>query len=384
MGQLFNRISQVVRAELNSNQGDYEENYPIAGTALVVGGAVTGASISKVGLLASGTGYSLGAVPLAAAGALTGAALYEVLRSLIEDDASCASAALIGAAAGAATSAAIGGVGVAVGGGAIGVGIASMAAGGAVVGLGFVGLNRLLQQGIDPEKLLASAIEQMEADSQNARQAIVTVIASQKRLQQHYEQAQAEVSKWERRAQLALQKGDEYLAREALRRKKMHARVLSSLKVQLHREPASVKSLKRNLTLLEAKISEAKTMRTRLKEQIAAVQVNGQLQLPVSSLGTSSAMSAFERMEEKVRQMEARAQAAEQTGADLEQQFIQLEPGSDVDEELEALKGQLLGGNPLSQQLPSAPATSSTTTSSELKDSVTAKLEALKRQVDQL
>ncbi len=277
MGQLSKRISRVVQAEMNFSKSDCDETYLNKGAALVAGGAVTGASIGKVGILAGGTGYGLGAVPLAAAGALTGAALYEVLRSLIEGDTSSASAAAIGAAAGAATSATIGGVGVAVGGSAIGIGMASMAVGGAVVGLGLVGLNRLLQQGIDPEELLDSAIEQMEADLQNARKAIVNVIASQKRLQQHYEQAQAEVNKWERRAWLALQKGDEYLAREALICKGTHSGILSSLKVQLNQEPAAVKKLKQNLTLLEAKISEAKTMRNSLKAQIAAAKLNRQL-----------------------------------------------------------------------------------------------------------
>jgi phage shock protein A len=382
MGQLFDRVSRIVRAELNFDSIAREKNYLGEGTALVVGGAVAGASIGKVGILAGGTGYSLGAVPLAAAGALTGAALYEALRVLIEDDASSTSAAAIGAVAGAATSATIGGVGVAIGGSAIGVGMASMAAGGAVVGLGLVGLNRLLQQGIDPEKLLDSAIEQMEADSQNARQAVINIIASQKRLQQQYEQAQTEVNKWKRRAQLALQKGDEYLAREALIRKKMHTRVLSSLEVQLNQEPASVKTLKQNLTLLEAKIAEAKSMKTRLKAQIAAAKVNGQLQKTAGNLSTSSAMTAFERMEEKVLQMEARSQAAaELAGTDLESQFAQLESGSDVDDELAAMKAQLLGSV---QQLQSQSPDSEPSNTLVSCAAVDVELEDLKRMLDQL
>ena len=85
---LFDRISRVVRAELNSSEGKYEETYLNGGSALVAGGAVAGASIGKVGILAGGTGYSMSAVPLAALGALTGAALYEALRSLMECDAS--------------------------------------------------------------------------------------------------------------------------------------------------------------------------------------------------------------------------------------------------------------------------------------------------------
>lgn len=379
MGQLFDRISRMVRAELNSSKGDCRKNHLNKGTALVAGGAVTGASIGKVGILAGGAGYSLGAVPLAAIGTLTGAALYETLRSLIENDTSSASAAAIGAAAGAATSAAIGGVGVAVGGSAIGVGMASMAAGGAAVGLGLVGLNRLLQQGIDPEKLLDSAIEQMEADLRNARQAIVNINASQKQLQQQYEQAQAEVNKWKQRAQLALQKGDKYLAREALIRKKMHTRILESLEVQLNQEPASVKNLKQDLFFLEAKISEAKTMRTRLKAQVADARMNGQLQGAVSN---SVTMSAFERMEEKLLQMEARSQAAaELAGTDLASLFAQLESGGNVDEELAAMKEQLLGSVQQSQsQFPNSkslnPLINCATVNEELED--------LKQMLDQL
>lgn len=382
MGQLFNRISQVVRAEMNSSRGGCDETYLNKGTALISGGAVTGASIGKVGIVAGGTGYSLGVVPLAAAGALTGAALYEALRSLIEDDASSASAAAIGAAAGAATSATLGGVGVAIGGNAIGVGMASMAVGGAVVGLGLVGLNRLLQQGIDPEELLDSAIKQMEADLQNARKAIVNVIASQKRLQQHYEQAQAEVNKWERRAQLALQKGDEYLAREALIRKKTHFGILSSLKVQLNQEPASVKTLKQNLTLLEAKISEAKTMRTNLKARIATAKLNEQLQSITGRMDASIAIAEFERIEEKVLQMEAHSQvAAELTGDDLEGQFVMLGSGSNVDEELAAMRVQLLEPAQQSQsQLPNSEPSHTRLSCT----AVDVELEDLKRMLDQL
>lgn len=377
---LFDRISRVVRAELNSSQGDYEKNYLNGGAVLVAGGAVAGASIGKVGILAGGTGYSLGVVPLAAAGALTGAALYEALRSLLENDASSTSAAAIGAAAGAATSAAIGSVGVAVGGSAIGVGMASMAAGGAVVGLGLVGLNRLLQQGVDPEKLLDSAIEQMEADSKQARQAIINMLASQKRLQQQHEQAQVEVNKWQRRAQLALNKGDEYLAREALLRKKTHSEILSSLKSEINQEATSVKDLKQNLAFLETKMAEAKSMRTSLKARIATAKANGQLQNTAGTMGAASAIAVFHPMEAKVLQMEARSQAAaELAGKSLEEQFAMLEAGSDVDDELAALKAQLIDSAQQSQSPGSKPLNTR-----PIDAAVDAELGELKRMLDEL
>jgi phage shock protein A len=303
------------------------------------------------------------------------------LRSLLENDTSSTSAAAIGAAAGTATSAAIGGVGVAVGGSAIGVGMASMAAGGAIVGLGLVGLNRLLQQGIDPEKLLDSAIEQMEEDSRKARQAIANVVASQRRIQQQYEQAQLEVDKWQQRAQLALQKGDEYLAGEALSRKKMHSGILSSLKAQLDQEPTSINNFKQKLTLLETKISEAKSMQTRLKAQTAIARVNGQLQGSLGQSGVSSAMAFFERMEERVRQIDVRSQAAaELAKVDLEGQFAMLEPSSDIDEELAVMKAQLLEE---SQQFQSQLPSSEPSNTSSIDVGVD-ELEELKSQLDRL
>jgi hypothetical protein len=204
MGQLFDQVGRIIRAELSSNSGRYRNSDSSnPGAALVAGGAVAGALMGKVGLLVGGTGYSVGTVPLAALGALTGAALYEALRSILEDDASSTTAAAAGAATGAAISAVIGGMGVAASGSAIGVGMAGLAAGGAVVGLGLVGLNRLLQRGVDPAKLLDRAIEEMQADLLKARLASIDVVASQKRFQQQYEQAQSELNKWKRRVQLA-------------------------------------------------------------------------------------------------------------------------------------------------------------------------------------
>jgi phage shock protein A len=66
-------------------------------------------------------------------------------------------------------------------------------------------------------------------------------------------------------------------------------------------------------------------------------------------------MAAFERMEEKVLQMEARSQAAAEIGgSSLDDQFAQLEAGSDVDDELSAMKAQLSGASPSQQALPAS------------------------------
>jgi phage shock protein A len=251
-------------------------------------------------------------------------------------------------------------------------------------------LNAAVSSAEDPEKILDQAIIDMQEDLVQLKQAVATAIASQKRVQQQHNQAQSESNNWQQRAQLALQKGDENLAREALSRRKVQLETATALKTQLDQQSATVDTLKRNLIALEGKISEAKTKKDMLKARAQAAKANEQLQRTVGNLGTSSAMSAFERMEEKVLQMEARSQAAsELAGADLESQFAALESGSDVDAELAAMKAQLLSGSSPSQgQLPSAststPSNTTSTTAAPKDASVDAELEALKSQLDQL
>jgi len=249
-------------------------------------------------------------------------------------------------------------------------------------------LNAAVSAAEDPEKILEQALIDMQEDLVQLRQAVASAIASQKRMQQQHNQAQTESNNWQQRAQLALQKGDENLAREALSRRKVQLETATALKTQLDQQSATVDTLKRNLIALEGKISEAKTKKDMLRARASAAKANEQLQGTMGRLGTSSSMGAFERMEEKVLQMEARSQAAaELAGADLESQFAALESGTDVDSELEAMKAQLLSGAPASQaQLPSSQPSEaqSTKATAAPQDQVDAELEALKNQLDQL
>ena len=242
-------------------------------------------------------------------------------------------------------------------------------------------LNDVVSKAEDPEKILEQAIIDMQEDLIQLRQAVARAIATQKRTEQQYNKNQTEANNWQQRAQLALQKGDENLAREALTRKKANAETAGSLKAQLEQQSGQVDTLKRNLIALESKISEAKTKKDMLKARASAAKANEQLQNAVGRLGTSTAMGAFERMEEKVMELEARSQAAyELTGNDLEQQFAQLESGSDVDDELAAMKAQLSGGSVSQKALPASE--EKTTTSSD--SAVDAELEALRKQIDNI
>ncbi|MGK7946426.1 MAG: PspA/IM30 family protein [Microcystaceae cyanobacterium] len=203
-------------------------------------------------------------------------------------------------------------------------------------------LNDMVSKAEDPEKVLEQTIIDMQEDLIQLRQAVARSIAEQKRTEQQYNQNAGEANKWEQRAKLALSKGDENLAREALTRKKSFGDTAGTLKVQLDSQTKQVDTLRRNLMALESKISEAKTKKNMLIARAKAAKANEELQKTVSTIDPSSATSAFERMENKVLEMEASSQAAgDLAGYGIEQQFAELESGSGVDDELAMLKAQM-------------------------------------------
>jgi phage shock protein A len=243
-------------------------------------------------------------------------------------------------------------------------------------------LNDLVSKAEDPAKILDQSVADMQADLVKLRQAVATAIASQRRLQNQAEQADAQAKAWYQKAELALQKNEETLAREALSRRKTYQDTATALTTQVNNQAGQVDTLKRSLTALEGKIAEARTKKEMLKARAQAAQAQEQLQSAVSSLGTNSAMAAFDQMEEKVLNLEARSQAAaELAGADLQSQFAALE-GTDVDDELAALKQRMEGGaSPI--QLPAANGPAPLLEPVKAAE-VDAELEELRRSIDKL
>jgi len=243
--------------------------------------------------------------------------------------------------------------------------------------------NAVLSSAEDPGKILDQSVADMQAELVKLRQAVATAIASQKRIQNQAEQAGTQAKTWYERAELALQKGEEDLAREALTRRKTYQDTADALNSQLQSQSGQVESLKKSLMGLEGKIAEARTKKDMLKARAQAAKAQEQLQSAVSGLGTDGAMAAFEQMEEKVQVLEARSQAAaELAGADLESQFQALQGGSDVDDELAALKTRLSGA-PAPVALPAADVPLPKLEAVQVAE-VDNELEALKRSIDKL
>jgi phage shock protein A len=191
----------------------------------------------------------------------------------------------------------------------------------------------------DPEKILEQTVVDMQEDLVKLRQAVAGAIASQKRLEQQFNQAQTQADEWYRRAQLALQKGDETLAREALARKQTFVTTATSLKQQLDQSTSQVETMRKGLMGLESKIADAKTKKDMLKARARAAKATEQITQAIGQINTDASTSTFDRMEEKVLELEARSAASgELAGDSLNEKFIKLEAGKDLDAELEALQ----------------------------------------------
>lgn len=212
-------------------------------------------------------------------------------------------------------------------------------------------VNSLISGAEDPEKILEQTVVEMQHDLTQLRQAVAQAIATQKRTERQAGQSQATAEEWYRRAQLALQKGEDTLAREALTRRKSYQDTAAALTEQIQQQSGIVSQLKQNLVKLESKLSDARTKKDMYIARARSAKASEKLNEMMGRIGTGSALSAFEKMEEKVLQMEARSEAIAElnSGDAIERQFKELESGG-VDDELAAMKAQFAAGS-----LPSLP-----------------------------
>ena len=207
-------------------------------------------------------------------------------------------------------------------------------------------LNHWIGQVEDPEKVLEQAVLDMQEDLIALRQAVAQAIAAQKRTERQYQQSDSSAREWYRRAELAMSKGDENLARQALAKRKTYQRAALGLKEQLDKQSAQVEVLKQNLRKLEGKIYEAKVKKDMYVARARSARASEQLHELLDRNSSRNSNQAFERMEGRVLELEARAEAASQLESNtLEGQFAALEGGS-VEDELAALKASLQTDRP--------------------------------------
>ena len=117
---------------------------------------------------------------------------------------------------------------------------------------------KILTADEEAAKIMEQSIIDLQEDLIRSRQAVAQSIAAVKRQERQYNQRVSESQEWEKRVILALQEGDENLAREELSRKKACSDVATTLKAGLDQQLLQVDTLKQNLVAIEAKTYKAK------------------------------------------------------------------------------------------------------------------------------
>jgi len=226
-------------------------------------------------------------------------------------------------------------------------------------------LNNILKNLEDPEKILNQAVEDMQADLVKVRQSYAEITATQRRLMKQKEQAESLANDWYSRAQLALQKGNEGLAREALSRRQQQIETMNGLQSQLDVQTSAMDKLYDGMKELENRILEARAKKEQMIARARTAQSTQKVNDMLTGITGKTSMDAFKRMEEKVEALEAAAEVSAEMGpvagnllpgSSIEKEFRLLEGSSAVDDELRKMKGLL---NPASSSSARSGGTSS-------------------------
>jgi len=204
-------------------------------------------------------------------------------------------------------------------------------------------LNALIEKAEDPEKMLDQIIADMNENMREIKLQIARSIKDEKLLERKYDENEKLVNDYDGKALLALEKSNDNLAREALRRKKTYTDIAGSLKKELEEQRKAVELLKTSFKALEVKIDEAKNKRQILLSRQKRAETRLDLSDTVNTVNEQADLfDAFDRMAEKVASTEALAGAVvELEKASLDEKFQQLESEKSVEDDLKALKERL-------------------------------------------
>lgn len=223
-------------------------------------------------------------------------------------------------------------------------------------------LNNILKILEDPVKVMNQAIEDMQSDLVRIRQSYAELTAMHRRLHKQKEYTDKLITDWYNKAQLALRKGNEELAREALTRRQKQMEISNNLQEQINTHNISLDKLYEGMKSLETKIVESKGKQQQIVARTCAAQSTIKVNDMLNGISDNTSVGAFDRMEKKVEALEAAAEVSAElkvlTGtknnenlisgsieSGLQKEFAILEGANDVDTELSKLKGLLLSGN---------------------------------------
>ena len=175
-------------------------------------------------------------------------------------------------------------------------------------------INALISKAEDPEKMLNQLIMDMNEQLLEAKKQVAMSIADEKKLERQALENKAQGEDWEKKAMLAVKAGKDDLAKEALVRKQEYDGYAASFQKEFESQHASVEQLKDALRQLQAKIEEASRKKNLLIARAKRAEAQKQIQQTMGSLSANSSFDTFDRMAQKVDQIEAEAEAMKELG----------------------------------------------------------------------
>lgn len=201
----------------------------------------------------------------------------------------------------------------------------------------------LIEKAEDPVKLTDQYIRDMQEDLADAEKAVAAQIAIEKKFKQLYEEQAQLVEKRSEQAHLAAQAQNIELARRALEEKKTAEQKSTEYKTSFDQNKLLADNLRGKLDEMRQQLTELKNKRETLVARYNAAKAQTEINKAMSGFGTDSAASGMKRMEEKMLQMEAQAEASNELsakGKSLDAEFEKLGKDKAVDDELTALMKQ--------------------------------------------
>jgi phage shock protein A len=202
-------------------------------------------------------------------------------------------------------------------------------------------LNDLIDKAEDPEKMIKQVILDMQNQLLQVKTQVAIAIADQHLLEKRQKENEDKVAEWMRKAELAVDKKQDDLARASLQRVESFRELSENFKQQVTDQKAQVENLKSALRQLEQKLTEAQAKSDVLIAQHRRARAAGKANDARMSSGDGSKAAAFDRMKRKVAHSEALSQAKGEIATDnIEDRLAALEKEDRIEHLLAELKSK--------------------------------------------
>lgn len=203
-------------------------------------------------------------------------------------------------------------------------------------------MNDILDRAEDPAKMIRLIIMEMEETLVEVRASAARTIADQKEARRNLQRLDAAQASWAEKAELALSKGREDLAKAALVEKQKLGQMCLQIEQDMHVMDEALLKHEEDIQKLEAKLREARVRQTSILNRLETLENRARMRRMMSSPRIDEAFQRFEVMERRVDLAEGRVESYDLGRTrTLEEEFAELKANDEVEAERAALKAKV-------------------------------------------